>query len=84
MNNSNNIKWNFSSYTDAKGRTYIISYYNHWDPEKKQSRIAKRIHVGNALWEKSKARGILDALKHVFGDEDGANLLRLGFMHLSH
>lgn len=147
MNNSNNIKWNFSSYTDAKGRTYIISYYNHWDPEKKQSRIAKRIHVGRlngdtgevtlsknylqlhpklcgkelfyennklierddeeikkirdeavsdlsyrtdsvsfgltyALWEKSKARGILDALKHVFGDEDGANLLRLGIYTL--
>ena len=40
------IKWNFSSYTDNKGRTYIISYYNRWDPVKKQSRIAKRIHVG--------------------------------------
>lgn len=43
---SNAIKWNFSSYTDNKGRTYIISYYNRWDPVKKQSRIAKRIHVG--------------------------------------
>lgn len=40
------IKWNFSSYTDNKGRTYIISYYNRWDPVKKQSRVAKRIHVG--------------------------------------
>ena len=39
------IKWNFSSYSDNKGRTYIISYYR-WDPVKKQSRVAKRIHVG--------------------------------------
>ena len=36
MTEVKNIKWNFSSYTDAKGRTYIISYYNQWDSEKKQ------------------------------------------------
>ena len=46
MTEVKNIKWNFSSYTDAKGRTYIISYYNQWDSEKKQSRVAKRVHVG--------------------------------------
>lgn len=46
MADSENIQWNFSSYTDSKGRTYIISYYNKWDAVKKQSRIAKRIHVG--------------------------------------
>jgi len=40
------VKWNFSTYTDAKGRTYVISYYNRWDSQKKQSRIAKRRHVG--------------------------------------
>ena len=33
MTEVKNIKWNFSSYTDAKGRTYIISYYNQWDSE---------------------------------------------------
>ena len=38
MTEVKNIKWNFSSYTDAKGRTYIISYYNQWDSEKKQSK----------------------------------------------
>ena len=46
MTDSTDIKWNFSSYTDKKGRTYIISYYNKWDSVKKQSRVAKRIHVG--------------------------------------
>ena len=41
----------FLSYTDAKGRTYIISYYNHRAPEKKQSKIAKRIHVGRLNYD---------------------------------
>lgn len=40
------IKWNFSTYKDAKGRTYVITYHNRWDCAKKQSRIAKRRHVG--------------------------------------
>lgn len=141
------IKWNFSSYTDNKGRTYIISYYNRWDPVKKQSRVAKRIHVGrlnadtgevslsksfleanpdyvcehvfyesNALvirteedteainqevqddlswrcdcvsfgltyacWEVAKQSGILFNLKSVFGEEDGAELIRLAIYQL--
>ena len=38
--------WSFSTYTDADGRTYVYSYRNRWDPEKKQSRIEKRCHVG--------------------------------------
>ena len=141
------IKWNFSSYTDKNGRTYIISYYNRWDPVKKQSREAKRIHVGrlyadtgevslsksfleanpdyvgehvfyesNALvirteedaeaikqevqddlswrcdcvsfgltyvcWEVAKQSGILFNLKSVFGEEDGAELLRLAIYQL--
>ncbi len=141
------IKWNFSSYTDKNGRTYIISYYNRWDPVKKQSRVAKRIHVGrlyadtgevslsksfleanpdyvgehvfyesNALvirteedaeaikqevqddlswrcdcvsfgltyvcWEVAKQSGILFNLKSVFGEEDGAELLRLAIYQL--
>ena len=46
MADSTDIKWNFSSYTDKKGRTYIISYYNKWDSIKKQSRVAQRVHVG--------------------------------------
>jgi hypothetical protein len=46
MLNTNKIKWNFSHYTDSHGRTYIISYYNQWDPKKKQSRIVERVHVG--------------------------------------
>ncbi|MDD7022566.1 MAG: hypothetical protein PUI29_08345 [Aeromonadales bacterium] len=25
------IKWNFSTYKDAKERTYVITYYNRWD-----------------------------------------------------
>jgi len=33
-------------YTDADGRTYVYVYRNRWDPEKKQSRIEKRCHVG--------------------------------------
>ena len=33
-------------YTDADGRTYVYGYRNRWDPEKKQSRIEKRCHVG--------------------------------------
>lgn len=32
--------------TDAQGRTYVISYYNKWNPETKQSRAAKIVHVG--------------------------------------
>ena len=36
MADSENIQWNYSSYTDSKGRTYIISYYNKWDAVKKQ------------------------------------------------
>lgn len=32
--------------TDVQGRTYVISYYNKWNPEKKQSRAAKKVHVG--------------------------------------
>ncbi len=46
MTDTPDIKWNYSSYTDKMGRTYIISYYNKWDPVKKQSRVAKRVHVG--------------------------------------
>ncbi|MBQ3775186.1 MAG: hypothetical protein II847_03535 [Ruminobacter sp.] len=46
MADSTDIKWNFSSYTDKKGRTYIISYYNKWDSIKRQSRVAHRVHVG--------------------------------------
>ena len=46
MTDTKEIKWNFSHYIDSHGRTYIISYYNQWDSEKKQSRIAKRVHVG--------------------------------------
>ena len=38
--------WSFSTYTDADGRTYVYGYRNRWDPEKKQSRIEKRCHVG--------------------------------------
>ena len=40
------VKWNFTTYTDAKGRTYVIAYHNRWDSRKKQSRIAQRRHVG--------------------------------------
>ncbi|SFK37560.1 hypothetical protein [Succinivibrio dextrinosolvens] len=46
MTDTPDIKWNYSSYTDKMGRTYIISYYNKWDHIKKQSRVAKRVHVG--------------------------------------
>ena len=38
--------WSFSTYTDADRRTYVYGYRNRWDPEKKQSRIEKRCHVG--------------------------------------
>lgn len=40
------IKWNYSTYTDKAGRTYVITYYNEWNPQKQQSRIAAREHVG--------------------------------------
>ena len=40
------VKWSFSTYTDARGRTYVITYHNRWDSQKKQSRIAERRHVG--------------------------------------
>ena len=40
------VKWNFTTYTDAKGRTYVITYHNRWDSKKKQSRVAARRHVG--------------------------------------
>ena len=46
MTDAANINWLFSSYNDAQGRTYIISFYNKWDPQKQQSRVAKRVHVG--------------------------------------
>ena len=65
------IKWNFSSYTDNKGRTYIISYYNRWDPVKKQSRVAKRIHVGrlNAdTGEVSLSKSFLEANPNYVGE----------------
>lgn len=75
---SEGIKWNFSSYTDKNGRTYIISYYNRWDPVKKQSRVAKRIHVGrlNAdTGEVSLSKSFLEANpdyvgEHVFYESD--------------
>ena len=54
MTDTPDIKWNYSSYTDKMGRTYIISYYNKWDPIKKQSRVAKRVHVGRLNASKSK------------------------------
>ena len=40
------IKWLYSTYTDAHGRTYVYTFYNKWDPVKRQSRIAQRAHVG--------------------------------------
>lgn len=40
------IKWLYSTYTDAHGRTYVYTFYNRWDPVKRQSRIAQRAHVG--------------------------------------
>jgi hypothetical protein len=51
MKNERKIKWNFSHYNDSKGRTYIISYYNEWNSEKKQSRVVKRVHVGRLIEE---------------------------------
>ena len=65
------IKWNFSSYTDNKGRTYIISYYNRWDPVKKQSRVAKRIHVGRLnsdTGEVSLSKSFLEANPNYVGE----------------
>lgn len=46
MTEQNPIRWNFTTQTDAQGRTYVISYYNKWNPEKKQSRVAGKVHVG--------------------------------------
>ena len=40
------INWLYSTYTDTHGRTYVYTYYNKWDPVKRQSRIAQRAHVG--------------------------------------
>lgn len=51
MKTNKTIKWNFSHYNDSQGRTYIISYYNEWNAKKKQSRIAKRVHVGRLIEE---------------------------------
>jgi hypothetical protein len=51
MKKDKKIKWNFSHYNDSNGRTYIISYYNEWNSEKKQSRVAKRVHVGRLIEE---------------------------------
>lgn len=45
MQNSS-INWLYSTYTDTHGRTYVYTYYNKWDPVKRQSRIAQRAHVG--------------------------------------
>lgn len=42
----NHNKWRFTAATNQNGRTYIISYYNRYDPIKKQSRTAQKIHVG--------------------------------------
>lgn len=39
-------KWRFTATTNQNGRTYIISYFNRYDPIKKQSRTAQKMHVG--------------------------------------
>ena len=43
MTDTKEIKWNFSHYIDSHGRTYIISYYNQWNSEKKQSSVTAKL-----------------------------------------
>ena len=83
MADSDNIQWNYSTYTDKMGRTYVISYYNRWDSEKKQSRIAKRVHVGrldSATGEVSLSKGFLEAHPEFTGEtvfyEDNSLVVR--------
>ena len=44
-----NPNWSFYTTTDAAGRVYVIASYSEWVPEKRQPRIAERVHVGRLL-----------------------------------
>ena len=44
-----NPNWSFYTTTDAAGRVYVIASYSEWVPEKRQPRIADRVHVGRLL-----------------------------------
>ena len=55
MSNSS-INWLYSTYTDTHGRTYVYTYYNKWNPVKRQSRIAQRAHVGRQVPQTGEVR----------------------------
>lgn len=44
-----NPNWSFYTTKDAHGRVYVIASYSEWVPEKRQPRIADRVHVGRLL-----------------------------------
>lgn len=68
----NGPSWSF--YVDKAGRSglpYVKASINRWDPEKKQARIAKRIHVGRLLGDRSirPSKAFLEAFPQYVGKE---------------
>ena len=68
----NGPSWNF--YVDKAGRSglpYVKASINRWDPEKKQARIAKRVHVGRLQEDLSirPGKAFLEAFPQYAGKE---------------